>query len=318
MLGAPDTILRAANADDGALRAANEAATGRGLRGLLLARAAALPSTDAPLADLEPLALIALGDELRAEVRGAFETMEQLEIEPKIISGDDPQTVAALLAQLGIELRGGAISGPQLARLEGEEFVDAVESHSIFGRIDPNQKAEIVEAIKARGHFVAMVGDGANDVRALRAADVAVAMASGTSTARGVAGIVLLDDSFAALIQGTREATFVLGNIGRLSKLFVTKSVYAFLLILATNMLGLDFPFLPRQGSVLSLLTLGIPRGLHLDRGAAANGSRLHAQRAALRTAGRLRARRLDDQPCSSSSKGCSTAASRRRAPSSR
>ena len=259
VLGAPETILRASGGGAADLREANEAATARGLRALVLARAPRLPSTDAPLAGLEPLALVTLGDELRDEVRGAFETMAELEIEPKIISGDNPETVTALLAQLGIETPGGSISGQELGRLEGDDFADAVDSHSVFGRIDPNQKAEIVESLKARGHFVAMVGDGANDVRALRAADVGVAMASGTSTTRGVAGIVLLEDSFTALIQGTREATFVLGNTGRLSKLFVTKSVYAFLLILATNMLGLDFPFLPRQGSVMSLLTLGIP-----------------------------------------------------------
>jgi cation-transporting ATPase E len=104
-----------------------------------------------------------------------------------------------------------------------------------------------------------MCGDGANDVQALRAADVAVAMASGTGTTRAVAGIILLNDSFEALIRGTKEATAVLGNAARLSKLFIAKSLYAFLIIVATNMLGLDFPFLPRHGSLTALLTLGIP-----------------------------------------------------------
>jgi cation-transporting ATPase E len=104
-----------------------------------------------------------------------------------------------------------------------------------------------------------MVGDGANDVQALRAADVAVAMGSGTATARAVAGIVLLNDSFSALIRGAKEATAVLGNDARLSKLFIAKSIYAYLLIIATSMLRLDFPFLPRQGSLTALLTLGIP-----------------------------------------------------------
>ena len=265
VLGAPETILRAATATGAAnevaaeLRGAYEQATARGLRGLALARAPGLPRTDAPLRDLEPLALIALGDELRGEVAEAFAMMASLEIEPKIISGDHPQTVSSLLVQLGIETKGGAISGPELDELSGEAFDEAVAAHSVFGRIAPAQKERIVEALKGRGHFVAMVGDGVNDVRALREADVAVAMASGTATTRSVAGIVLLEDSFAALIRGTREATFVLGNTARLSKLFVTKSVYAFLLILATNMLGLDFPFLPRQGSISSFLTLGIP-----------------------------------------------------------
>jgi cation-transporting ATPase E len=113
--------------------------------------------------------------------------------------------------------------------------------------------------LRERGHFVAMCGDGANDVQALRAADVAVSMASGTATTRAVAGIVLLNDSFEALIRGTREATAVLGNTARLSKLFLAKSMYAYLIIVATNMLGLDFPWLPRHGSLTALLTLGIP-----------------------------------------------------------
>jgi cation-transporting ATPase E len=104
-----------------------------------------------------------------------------------------------------------------------------------------------------------MVGDGANDVHALRGADVAVAMEAGSSIARGVAGIILRNNSFTALIQGTQEAAHVLGNATRLSKIFLTKSFYAYLLIFSTNLLGLDFPFLPRHGSLTALLALGIP-----------------------------------------------------------
>jgi cation-transporting ATPase E len=167
--------------------------------------------------------------------------------------------VAALLGQLGITVAGGTISGPEIDALDDEGLAQAVEANSIFGRIAPAQKARIVGALKAQGHYVAMVGDGANDVQALRAADVAVAMASGTATARGVAGIVLLGDSFEALIRGAKEATAVLGNAARLSKLFIAKSLYAYLLIVATNMLGLNFPFLPRHGSLTALVTLGIP-----------------------------------------------------------
>jgi len=260
VLGAPETMFAASPAHDvTGLRAGYEAASAGGLRGVVLARATMLPDADEPLAHLEPLALITLGDELREEVREAFELMHELGIEPKVISGDNPDTVAALVQQLGVALPGGAMAGPELPSPGTETFADVVEAHSIFGRITPPQKAAIVDALKERGHFVAMVGDGANDVRALRAADVAVAMESGTATARGVASIVLLEDSFAALIRGTQEATFVLGNAARLSKLFIAKSVYAYLLIFVTNLLGLDFPFLPRQGGVMSLLTLGVP-----------------------------------------------------------
>lgn len=258
ILGAPETVLPLAKGDSG-LTPIYTAASGRGLRGVVFAEAPSLPQEGAPVRGVKPLALITLADVLRPEVRTAFGMMETLGIEPKLISGDNPQTVLALIAQLGITLRGGGISGAELEQMDDQTFQETVASNSVFGRITPALKARIVSSLRGQGHFVAMCGDGANDVQALRAADVAVAMASGTATARAVAGIVLLNDSFGALIRGVREATAVLGNTARLSKLFLAKSMYAYLLIIATNMLGLDFPFLPRQGSVTALLTLGIP-----------------------------------------------------------
>lgn len=257
VLGAPEALFAAGEANS--LLAAYQEASARGLRGVALAEVASLPDPEAPLEGVRPLALITIGDVLRPEVKEAFRLMAELGIEPKIISGDNPQTVAALLQQLQIETPGGAIAGSDLEGLSGEAFAEAVEANSIFGRISPQQKRAIVESLREQGRFVAMVGDGANDVHALRAADIAVAMESGTSTARGVAGIVLVRDSFSALIRGAQEATFVLGNSARLSKLFVAKSVYAYLLIFTTELLGLEFPFLPRHGSLTALLALGIP-----------------------------------------------------------
>lgn len=258
VMGAPETLLPAC-LDGDELRTAYEDASRRGLRGVIFAEARTLPNPERTLAQLRPLALIAIADVLRKEVKSAFTMMRQLGIEPKLISGDNPATVAALVAQLELDMKGGAISGTELARLDAAAFARAVDEYSIFGRVAPAQKSEIVRALQAQGHFVAMVGDGANDVHALRAADVAVAMESGTGTARGVAGIILRNDSFEALIRGVKEAQAVLGNTARLSKLFLTKSVYAYVVIVATNMLGLDFPFLPRHGSLTALLTLGIP-----------------------------------------------------------
>jgi len=258
VLGAPETVLPLCEGSE-ELDAAYQDAAGQGLRGVVFAEAATLPEEDQPIGKLRPLALLTLGDELRPEVRNAFGMMTRLGIEPKLISGDNPETVKALLAQLGITLKGGVVAGAQIEPLQGEAFNRAVEEHSVFGRVSPALKARIVTALRENGHFVAMCGDGANDVQALRAADVAVAMESGTATTRGVAGIVLLNDSFEALIRGAQEATAVLGNTARLSKLFLAKSLYAYLLIIATNMLGLNFPFLPRHGSLTALLTLGIP-----------------------------------------------------------
>ena len=259
VLGAPETIARASDGAAEPLLETYRTSSEIGLRGVIFAEAPSLPDADGTLEGLRPLALITIGDVLRPEVKEAFALMDELGIEPKIISGDNPGTVAALLKQLGIETKGGAIAGTDLNMLNDEGFAAAVDAHTVFGRISPQQKSDIVDALRDRGHFVAMVGDGANDVHALRAADIAVAMESGTSTARGVAGIVLRHDSFAALIRGAREAKFVLGNSARLSKLFIAKSIYAFLLIFATNLLGLDFPFLPRHGSLTATLALGIP-----------------------------------------------------------
>src|SRR5688572_13186938 len=259
VLGAPETVLPLCEGGEELKDIYREASEG-GLRGVVFAESPrGLPSPEARPSGLKPLALITLGDKLRGEVRGAFETMDRLGIEPKIISGDNPGTVNALLAQLGIILDGGVVAGTDIEHLDGDAFRAACEQNGVFGRITPALKARIVTALRENGHFTAMVGDGANDVQALRAADVAVSMASGTATTRAVAGIVLLNDSFEALIRGTKEATAVLGNAARLSKLFLAKSMYAYLIIVATNMLGLDFPFLPRHGSLTALLTLGIP-----------------------------------------------------------
>ncbi len=258
VLGAPETVM-AASAVGAAefLKVADDSAA-QGLRTAALGEIEALPAGDA-LPPVRPLALVTLRDVLRPEFRRTLETVEELGIAVKVISGDRPDTVIALLAQLGVTVPGGAIAGPELERLSPEKFAAAVDENSIFGRIVPAQKAKIIQALRDRGHYVAMVGDGANDVHALRAADVAVAMASGTATARAVAGVVLLHDSFEAFISATRESRFVLGNSARLSKLFITKSLYAYVIIIATSLLGLDFPFLPRHGTLSALLTLGIP-----------------------------------------------------------
>ncbi|MEE9277836.1 MAG: HAD-IC family P-type ATPase [Dehalococcoidia bacterium] len=258
VLGAPETVLPHCDGG-GPLQEIYARAAAAGLRGVIFAEAPGLPDPDAGLANLTPLALLTVADVLRPEVTAAFATMNDLGIEPKIISGDNPETVGAIIAQLNIELRGGAIYGAELDPLTDDQFRNAVEEHSIFGRVAPAQKARIVTALRDGGHFVAMVGDGANDVHALRAADVAVAMESGTQTARAVSGIILLNDSFAAFVHATAEAQAVLGNSVQLSKLFITKSFYAFLLIIATQMLSLEFPFLPRHGSLTALFTLGLP-----------------------------------------------------------
>lgn len=260
ILGAPERMLGGGGESETALREEYQTAAERGLRGVVFAEAASLPDPEEDLLpEMRVVALVTIADELRPEIANAFRMMNELGIEPKIISGDNPATVAALVYQLGIRLKGGLISGTALDAMDDEELRRAAEENSVFGRIAPEQKERLVAALQANGHYVAMVGDGANDVRALRQADVGVAMESGTATAKGVAAIVLRNDSFEALVKGSAVAQNVLGNASQLSKLFITKSFYAFLIIFAANMMSLDFPFLPRHGSLTALFTLGVP-----------------------------------------------------------
>ena len=259
ILGAPETLLASSPPGKHNFEEIYKTISKKGLRAVIFAETKETPTPNDDIPMVIPLALIVLADVLRPEVYEAFQLMEELNIESKVISGDNPESVKALLQQLKVTPKGGVISGSSLASLNKEGFQEAIRDRTIFGRISPKQKLEIVNELKRQGRFVAMVGDGANDVHALRGADVAVAMEAGSSIARGVAGIILRNNSFTALIQGTQEAAHVLGNAARLSKIFITKSFYAYLLIFSTNLLGLDFPFLPRHGSLTALLALGIP-----------------------------------------------------------
>jgi cation-transporting ATPase E len=136
---------------------------------------------------------------------------------------------------------------------------DAVADGSVFGRVTPHQKREMVGALQARGRTVAMTGDGVNDVLALKDADVGVAMGSGAAATRSVAQLVLLEDRFAVLPAVVAEGRKVIGNIERVAKLFLTKTVYGALLALTTGVAGLPFPFLPRHLTLVTALTIGIP-----------------------------------------------------------
>jgi cation-transporting ATPase E len=198
-----------------------------------------------------------------------------------VISGDSAESVGAIARELGIEgathpvdartLPSGADGATEVETQTGADFdalADALEHNSVFGRVTPRQKQLFVTALQARGHTVAMTGDGVNDVLALTRADLGVAMGSGTGATRAVAKIVLLDDSFATLPYVVAEGRRVLGNIERVASLFLTKTVYAVLLSVATAVVGLlglagleglRFPFLPRHLTLISILVIGVP-----------------------------------------------------------
>jgi cation-transporting P-type ATPase E len=264
VLGAPATLAPhltdSAEVVDGLLRETRTHAE-RGLRVLLLATGPAgsgLRGADGrpALPPLRAEALVVLGDELRGGVAEVLAGLTEEGVATKVISGDDPLTVAALAHRAG--LPGHAIGGPELAALEADRFDEAVDTFTVFGRIAPEQKEQIVDALRRRGRHVAMIGDGINDARALKRAHVGVAMRSGSAVARDVADIVLLDDSFTTLPQARTEGRRIVAGVGSSMFLFLSRVTTQMLVILTVTLLGLGFPYTPTQVG-LTLFTVGVP-----------------------------------------------------------
>jgi cation-transporting P-type ATPase E len=255
VLGAPEMVFQH---DDGPVlaRAAGLAETGR--RVLLLA------VTDAPLdgeelpPDLRAAALVLFEERVRPDAAAALAYFAQQGVALKVISGDSPRTVAAVAERVGLPNAGQPFDARELP-----DDIDALgrvlEERSVFGRVTPHQKQAIVRALQARGHTVAMTGDGVNDALALKLADIGVAMGSGASATRSVAQLVLLDGRFATMPGVVAEGRRVTANIERVANMFVTKTVWATLLALAVGIAGWPYPFLPRQLTIIDTLSIGVP-----------------------------------------------------------
>lgn len=213
-------------------------------------------------AGLYPLALLGFSDELRPEARQTLDGFARAGIELKIISGDNPRTVAAVARQAGLGDGGASIdmiSGPELDQLDDAQFHQAALEKTIFGRITPDQKERLVRVLRDSDHYVAMTGDGVNDVLALKQANLGVAMQSGSQASRSVSDIVLLNDSFAALPEAFIEGQRILNGMEDIFRLYMTRIFSLALLIAMIAMLAVGFPFTPSQSSIISLLTLSIP-----------------------------------------------------------
>lgn len=215
-------------------------------------------SDDMPtLPTLAPMGLVILADVLRPNAAETFAAFADLGLRLKVISGDDPNTVAALARQASLPVE-GLISGPELAKLSSAERAAIVDKVDIFGRIAPAQKEQIISALTTNGHHVAMVGDGVNDVLALKKAQLGIAMNSGSAAARNVADIVLLNDDFQPLRTAFTEGQRVMSGMTAALLLFLSRVASSILVIIAITMLGLAFPFEPAQ-MALTLFTVGIP-----------------------------------------------------------
>jgi cation-transporting P-type ATPase E len=215
------------------------------------------PSGETP-PRIAPIALVVLEETLRPDAAETIAFIREEEVDLKLISGDARATVTAVAYAVGVPVDAGVIEGSELPE-DPEALAEAAQRNTIFCRIKPEQKKALVAALSESGRYTAMIGDGVNDVPALKRARMAVAMGSGAQVTKGVADIVLLKDEFSRLPQAIGEGRRIARNIHRLGRLYLTKTVYAAALILLVAVPGFAFPFLPRHLTLAGLLTIGIP-----------------------------------------------------------
>jgi cation-transporting ATPase E len=262
VLGGADVVLTMSpEAAETRSRAAALAATGA--RTLVLAHSTrGLPETaglDPSLPDgLHPVALIVLRERVRADAARIIRYFQEQGVEICVLSGDEPRTVASIARAAGLPADLRSVDARTLGD-DPDAVADALRHARVFGRVTPEQKKAMILALRSSGHTVAMIGDGVNDTLALKHADLAIAMGTGSGAARGVAQVVLLDGDFAHLPQVVAEGRRVIANVERLARVFLTKTVYAIVFAIAFGLLLLPFPFLPRQLSVVDGLTIGLP-----------------------------------------------------------
>ena len=228
-----------------------------GLRVLVLAHSSQnAEGTELP-EGLEPLALMLLTDVIREEAPDTLAFFDSQEVDLKIISGDDPVTVAAIARRAGLKNADSYVDATTLTT--EEELQDAVAQYSVFGRVTPQQKKAMVQALQSQGHTVAMTGDGVNDVLALKEADCSIAMAQGSDAAKNIANVVLLDSNFASMPHIVNQGRRVVNNIRTAASMFLIKTMFSVMLSLLTIFFGNAYPFEPIQMSLISACAVGIP-----------------------------------------------------------
>ncbi|MFC9633198.1 cation-translocating P-type ATPase [Streptomyces mirabilis] len=252
LLGAPDVLL-----PDGDPALAETARLNEdGLRVLLLAKASKDLDDPKVTEGARPTALVVLEQRLRPDAADTLRYFAEQDVKAKVISGDNAVSVGAVAGKLGLS---GTVVDARHLPDEKEEMAKSLDKGTVFGRVTPQQKRDMVGALQSRGHTVAMTGDGVNDVLALKDADIGVSMGSGSEATRAVAQIVLLNNSFSTLPSVVAEGRRVIGNITRVATLFLVKTVYSVLLAILVVCWRVEYPFLPRHLTLLSTLTIGIP-----------------------------------------------------------
>ena len=258
VLGAPDVLARLGVPVGDDLRARVAGHASRGRRVVLLAGGEAPLDGERPPPGLRPLGLVLLTEALRDEAAGTIAYLTREGVRTRVISGDDPATVGAVATAVGVPGAEFVVGGADLPT--DPDGLDAVvERAVVYGRITPEQKRELVRAMTRTGHYVAMTGDGVNDVLALKEARLGIAMGNGSQMAKGIADLILLTGSFAAVPRAVEEGRRIIRNTHRVAKLFVAKTVYSAVILAALGPLPVAYPFLPRQITIASTLTIGVP-----------------------------------------------------------
>ncbi len=257
VLGAPEMLLGSADSDNPVLKRVTTLAES-GARVLLLARSDAPFEDEALPGSLKPAAIVILEEKIRPNAADTLRYFDEQGVVIKVISGDNPNTVAAVAMRAGVKNVGEPVDARSLPA-DLNELAQVIEEHTVFGRVTPQQKREMVKALQSRGHVVAMTGDGVNDVLALKDADLGIAMGSGTTASKSIAEIVLLDNDFSTLPGVVAEGRRVIANIERVANLFVAKTAYITLITIAIAALGWLYPFLPRHLTLIDALTIGTP-----------------------------------------------------------
>ena len=252
-LGAPDMLL----AEDDPLRDRVAALADEGRRVLLVQKSRSALGGEQVNEDRHSVALVALGENIRPDAAETLGYFADQGVAIKVISGDNPTTVAAIGRRLGLEV-GEPVDARHIGT-EADELVEVVEDGVIFGRVSPQQKRAMVQALQANGHTVAMTGDGVNDAMALKDADIGVAMGNAAQATKAASQLVLLDGRFSRLPHVLGEGRRVIGNIERVASLFLAKNTYSVLLAICVTVAGMTYPFLPRHLTLISGVTIGIP-----------------------------------------------------------
>ncbi len=257
VLGAPEMVLEDSPTNHDTLSRAAQLA-GSGLRVLVLAHSDTAPAGEALPQGIQPIALLTFEEQVREDAPGTLRYFAEQGVTIKVISGDNPETVASVAQSAGLPDPGEPFDARNLPPDEAS-LEKVLQEHSVFGRVTPHQKESMVLALQAQGYVVAMTGDGVNDVMALKKADMGIAMGSGSQATKAVAQLVLIDGKFSTLPGVVAEGRRVIANIERVANLFLTKTIYAMLLSVIIGLASWEFFFLPRHLTLISTLTIGTP-----------------------------------------------------------